>query len=93
MREIGRIRHLKIDADFVNLITILKDSGGELSLRTMAVRYQIKAKTVREAACRHPSIFQLNLIRGRLPNHVRLIESHHRKKSGCRPLKVQPANI
>jgi hypothetical protein len=75
MRELRRFPHLKIDADFIaHLSAILKDSGGELSTRTLAVKYRIKAKAVREAACRYPNILQLNLIRGRIPNHVRPVE-------------------
>jgi hypothetical protein len=73
MRELKRRKHLKIDVGFVTQLTgIPEDSDGELSLRTLANKYQIKAKVVRETACRYPSIFQLNLIRGRIPNRVRL---------------------
>jgi hypothetical protein len=70
----NRRKHLKIDAGFVTRLTeILEDSGGELSLRTLRKSHQLKAKVVREAACRYPNLFRLNLIRGRIPNRVQLL--------------------
>jgi hypothetical protein len=74
MRELKRINCRKVDAYFIaHLAKILAEVGGELSLRTLTNKYKIKAKVAREAACRYPGVFQLSLIRGRLPNAVRLV--------------------
>jgi hypothetical protein len=76
MRQLERRKHLKIDPSFIARLTgILEDFGGETSLRTLRSTHRIKAKVIREAACRYPNIFQLNLIRGRIPNSVRLMAS------------------
>jgi hypothetical protein len=76
MRKLKRRKHLKIGAGFIARLTrILEDFGGEVSLRTVRSTHRIKAKVIREAACRYPNIFQLNLIRGRIPNSVRLMTS------------------
>jgi hypothetical protein len=86
MRQLKRAKRLKIDGWFIDrLIGILRDNGGELSTRALSQNYGIKAKAVREAACRYPNVFQLNLVRGRLPNWVRLmipVQEHRIEASG-----------